>query len=294
MAFVSSNPFKLREKADAGDPAAKRILSMKEKPQLFLTSVLIGNNIVNVAAAALLTYGFKIHFDIENEWAVTAIIVPILIIFGEILPKDYCRSFGGLLLLRYVDILSFFLFVLRLPAKIMLLSVDKLLHFFKAKTDKTIFVSEEEFRMLIEESSKTGVIHVHEKQLIDMILDFEREKVESVMIPIEKVPVISIFDKIKDAKALARETQTKMILVYEEIPQITVGMIYVFDFLFEEDETQNLKKYLRSPLFIPHSMSLEKAFLLLQQMRQSYAAVTDDAGEVAGVVPIESLLVPRA
>jgi len=82
-----------------------------------------------------------------------------------------------------------------------------------------------------------------------------------------------------------------MVLVYEELPSIIVGMIYVFDILFEEDEKRGLKDYLRSPIFLPRSTSIEMAFLTLQEKRQSYAVVMDSRREVVGVAPIENLLV---
>ncbi|MDD5672107.1 MAG: hypothetical protein PHN49_10750, partial [Candidatus Omnitrophica bacterium] len=86
-------------------------------------------------------------------------------------------------------------------------------------------------------------------------------------------------------------TKSRIVLVYEEIPSIVVGMIYVFDLLFEENEEQSLKNYLRSPVFLSHQTSAETAFLTLQQKRQSVAFVMDTEGEVAGVVPIERLMV---
>jgi CBS domain containing-hemolysin-like protein len=105
------------------------------------------------------------------------------------------------------------------------------------------------------------------------------------------VPNISITATIREVKEIARRTQTKMLLVYEEIPSLVVGMIYVFDLLFEGNEDQGLKKYLRSPIFLSKTTSIEKAFLTLQEKRQSFAVVTDTRREVIGVVPIERLLV---
>ncbi len=83
-----------------------------------------------------------------------------------------------------------------------------------------------------------------------------------------------------------------MILVSEELPDLIVGMIYVFDVLFENDESSGLKRYLRSPVFLHQNTSIEKAFLTLQEKRQSFAAVTDDDGNVIGAVAIEKLFSP--
>ena len=174
---------------------------------------------------------------------------------------------------------------------VILKGVDFVLRNFKSKPRQSIFVNEEEFRSLIEESTKSGVVAPHEKRLIDTILDFERIHVESVMIPVSKVSNVSITGKVGEVKEIARRTQARMILVYEEIPSLIVGMIYVFDLLFEENDKQGLKNYLRSPIFLPRNTSIEKAFLTLQEKRQSFAVVTDMRREVVGVVPIERLLV---
>ena len=107
--------------------------------------------------------------------------------------------------------------------------------------------------------------------------------------PVEKVAKVEIAQPCAAVREIARKTQSRMVLVYEEIPSIIVGMIYVFDTLFEEDEQRPLQSYLRAPIFVPRNMSIEKAFLTLQQKRQSFAVVTDSYGEVIGVVPIERL-----
>jgi len=290
MAFVSLNRLKLRNQADAGDRAARKIMRLQDRPQQFLTSLLIGNNVVNIVATAIVTYWFHAYLMIENEWVVTAVAAPVLIIFGEMVPKDYCRMRSRSFLLQYSNALSFLSWLLWLPARIILKGVDLFLLPLESSHPKSIFVSEEEFRSLIEESTKSGVIMRHEKQLIDTILDFERKQIESVMIPLEKAPKLPLTATVEEVKKLARETGTRMILVYEEIPSLVVGMVYVFDVLFEEGEAHGLKNYLRSPVFLLRTTSVEKAFLTLQEKRQSFAVATDAAQEVIGVVPIERLL----
>jgi len=290
MAFVSASEFKLRELADSGNHAAKKIVRLKSDPQPFLTSVLIGNNIVNVTATAVLTYVFQTYFGISNEWVVTAVMLPLLIVFGEMVPKDFCRQHGQQVLLQSAYVLDFFWNILRLPAVVILKVLGFLLGKEDLERDKSIFVSEKEFRMLIEESTQTGVVEHHEKQLIDMILDFENIRLSSVMTSLEEAAKLDINGTVGDVKRIARQTNSPMVLIYEEMSSIIVGMVYVFDLLFEEDEHQGLKNYLRSPIFLPDHTSLEKTFLTLQQKRQSFAVVTDLYREVLGVVPIERLL----
>jgi putative hemolysin len=289
MAFVSSNKIKIRELADSGHDSAKKLIGFQDNAEQFLTSILIGNNITNITGTTLVAYLLQSHFGITNEWVITAIIAPILIIFGETVPKDYGRIKSQAFLLNNANFLGFLIKIFHYPAVFLLKGVDFLLAPFGWNPDRNIFVSEREFRSMIEESVATGVLATHEKQLIDTILDFERIHVESVMFHADKVPKVEIHDTVGKVKALARETKARMVLVYEEIPSIVVAMIYVFDILFEADDNQTLKNYLRSPIFIPRNTSIEKAFLTLQEKRQSFAVVTDIHGEVIGVVPIERL-----
>ncbi len=289
MAFVSVNQIQLRKIADTGSLGARKILNLHQQPQDFLTVILIGNNTVNIAATVILTYWLELHFKIENEWVAAAIMAPLLIILGETVPKDYGRLRAQNFLLQYAGLLSFLLKIFRIPLRWILKGVDMLLGPLSSETARNIFVSEKEFRLLIEEGTKRGILGHHEKRLIDIILDFERIHIDSVMIPVAEAAKVDIAGSVGEIKEIARRTHTRMVLVYEEIPSIIVGMIYVFDLLFEIREDLGLKNYLRSPIFLPQNTSIEKAFLTLQEKRQSFAAVTDSQGEVKGVVAIEKL-----
>ena len=111
-----------------------------------------------------------------------------------------------------------------------------------------------------------------------------------MMTSVTLVSKVELSQKVREAKENARRNGSKVVLVYEEIPTIVIGMIYVFDLLFEADEEKGLREYLRSPIFLSKETSLEKAFLILQEKRQSFALVTDARREVIGIVDIENLL----
>ena len=290
MAFVSANLIKFREMADSGNPLAKKVLRLQENSQRFLIAILIGNNMVNIIAVSICTYWFEVYFHLANEWLVTLVMAPLLIIVCETVPKDYSRRHAQKFMLQFADLLNLMLVIFRLPLR----WIQHGISFFMGPIggtalDRSIFVSEKEFRLLIEESTKTGVLADHEKRLIDTIMDFERIKVDSVMIPAANVEKVDITDTIGKVKEIAKRTQAKMVLVSEEIPTLIVGMIYTFDVLFEPNDQEGFKRYLRSPIFLPRTTSIEKAFLTLQEKRQSFAAVTDESGEVIGVVAIEKL-----
>ena len=290
MAFVSANKLKLREMADAGDRKARFIMQLQQHPNYFLTAILIGNNAVNVTAIAIATCIFKEYFGWNSEWAVMAVIAPVLIIFAEMVPKDY----GRLKAIPFLMGQTFWLKILKGVLYGPIILFFRMLNFFwpsfQQGVVRDIFVNEEEFRSLIEESTQRGIVGPEEEKLIHTILDFERIHVSSVMVPVGKVPMVDIHSKIEDIKQIARETHVRMMLVYEEIPSIVMGMVYVFDILWEAENAQGLHDFLRAPIFIPEDTALAKAFLTLQKKRQSYAVVTDRSGDIKGVVPIERLL----
>lgn len=290
MAFLSTDRVKLRDDTERGDLRASRLFDLFSDSRKFLTAVLIGNNLVNVTAAVLLTVYLETRFGIHDEWVVTALLAPVLIIFGETVPKGYGRHRARGFLLDHVHLTLFFLKVFAWPARVLIAASDVVLGWRGKSAQKNILVSEDEFRFLIEESVRSGVLEEHEKKLVERILDFERIPAERVLIPVASIPQVELSKPIKDAKEAARRTGSKIILVYEEIPSIIIGMIYVFDLLFEENEEKGLREYLRSTLFLPKETSLEKAFLTLQAKRQSFALVTDARREIVGIIDIENLL----
>lgn len=290
MAFVSANKLRLREMADAGDKKARFIMQLQQHPNYFLTAILIGNSAVNVTAISIATYIFKEYFGWSSEWAVMLVIAPVLIIFAEMVPKDYGRLNAIPFLLAQTLWLRGLKAVLYGPIILFFKALNFFWPSFQQGVVRDIFVNEEEFRSLIEESTQRGIVGPQEEKLIHTILDFERIQVSSVMVPVGKVPMVDIHSKIENIKQIARETHAHMMLVYEEIPSIVMGMVYVFDILWEAENAQGLHDFLRAPIFISEDASLEKAFLMLQKKRQSYAVVTDRTGNVRGVVPIERLL----
>lgn len=291
MAFVSSNKLKLRELVEKGDPRARAILRLNKHPQDFLAALLIGNNIVNVTSTVLAAYFFEHFLNAHNEWLVLLVMAPILIIFTEMAPKDYCRIRAIPFLLDQVFWLQMLQRIFYFPVRLLFGVVHLLSPSLSNRSKPDLFVSEEEFRSLIDESTRHGVVGAQEKELIRTILDFERIQIHSVMTPVAQVAMVDIRSKVEDVKRIARESHSRMLLVYEEIPSIVVGMIYVFDLLLKGESTQGLRNFLRAPIFVPETASIEKAFLTLQQKRQSYAAVTDPLGNVTGVVAIEQLLI---
>lgn len=290
MAFVSCNKIRLKRFVSEKRKGAALVDQFHRNPKRFLASVLTGNNLVNVSVAALTAYAFKTWLGIESELLVTAVVAPFLIVFAETVPKDYGRQRADDLVYQWAPYMNFFYRLFRPLTGSILLLTDRVLKTFGVHERKSPFVSREEFHYLINESAKQGIIGEHEKRLVDTILNFERIQVEEVMTPLAHVSQIEITEKVGDLKEIARKTGSLFVVVYEEIPSIIVGVIYVFDTLFETDNQRALSHYLRAPLFVYKEESAEKAFLKLQKSHQSFAVALDELREAVGVVSIDNLL----
>lgn len=290
MAFVSCNKLRLRRYVGEKKKGAELVERLHRQPRELLAALLVGNNLVNVSVTALTAYLFSHHFRIENEFIVTLCVAPVLIVFAETVPKDYARQKADEFVYQLAPYMAFFMWLFQPFSRFILRIADLLFKALGSYEKKSPFVTKEEFHYLINESVRQGVIPEHEKRLVDTILNFEKMRAEEVMTPLENAAQLELGQKVGDLKSLARKTGASFVLVYEELPSIIFGVIYVFDALFECDDARPLTAFLRPPLFVPRGTSAEKAFLKLQQSHQSFAVVVDEDQEAVGVVGIDNLL----
>ena len=290
MAYLSCNKLKLRHLADEGDPKARKVMHFHQDPKRFLTTVLIGTNLMHVTAAGLFTYFFEEYLHVKQEWLIALVLSLLIVIFAETVPKNWFRHKADDFIYRFAFLLNFVDRLFRRISKVLIALTDFLIATTAPDVKRSPFVTREEFRYVIEESAKGGILLDHEKQLIDTILNLGSLRVEEVMIPVEKFPNVSLTDKVRNVKEVAKRTQAQAVLVYEEIPSLIVGIIYIFDVLFEENEDETLSHYLRAPLFINQDTTAEKAIFLLQSKHASYGAVINSDREVTGVVSLENLI----
>ena len=290
MAFLSCNKLAIKHLADHGSKSAQIVNHFQKDPKVILTTILIGTNVAHVTVVSLFTYFANIYLYLKDEWIITLLISPFIIILAETIPKDLFRQKANEFILPLAPIILFFEKLFLPLSKTFLLITDFFISFVSNEKKRNPFVTKEELRYIIDESAKGGVLLHHEKQLIHTILDLGHISVEEVMLPLKQFPQIELSKKVGDAKDVARNSKKPFILVYEEIPSIVVGIVYVFDILFEKNLDSGIGRYLHAPLFIPQEYSIEKTIFLLQSKHSSCAAVTNSSREVVGVVTIENLI----
>lgn len=293
MAFVSCNKLQIRHSAEKGDAAAKIIDAMQERPQLFLASVLLYQNVSHVMLSSSFAYVFEEIFHMENPLLDTAFLAPLIVIFAEMVPKEYCRRRANEWIRRTAHFLDI-CFKATTPFVDYLIGLSNrvIQHIEQGQTQHSAFVTRSELLALIHESAKKGIVLDHERRLIDKIFEFEHRPVSEIMEPLSAVSRISIDDSVKNLKDLARKSKSDAFWanVYENDANNIVGIILLFDVLFEDNENASIRPFTRKSLFIRSTASNEEAFLLLQSRRQTKAIVIDKSNRAVGVITIGGLI----
>ncbi len=293
MAFVSCNKLQIRHAAEKGDKAARIITAMHERPQLFLASVLLYQNVSHVMLSSAFAFMLERIFHISDPLIDTALLSPFVVIFAEMVPKEYCRRRSNELVRRSAQFLNI-CFKATAPFVEYLIGLSNrvIQRIEQGQPQHSAFVTRSELLALIHESAKKGIVLDHERRLIDKIFEFEHRPVSEIMEPLSAISRILIDDSIKNLKDLARKSKSDAFWanVYENDVNNIVGIIFLFDVLFEENENASIRSFIRKPLFIRNTASNEEAFLLLQSYRQTKAIVIDKSTHAVGVITIAGLI----
>jgi CBS domain containing-hemolysin-like protein len=290
-AFMSANRVRIRELVNEGDKKAERVDKLLEDQTKLLTTILIGNNLVNIAASAIAT---SIAIDIFGSKGVgiaTGVVTLVILVFGEITPK----SIGNNNPIKYAKL-----------ASVILLWLEKLLYpiilFFTILIKKLIgqdkmissaFISEEEVRRFVNVSEEEGAIKESEKEMIQSVFEFDDIVVKEIMVPRIDMVCVSKESSIEEIVDLAVEKGHSRIPVFEESIDDIIGLIYVKDLLQllqKGKENLTLEDLIKPIYFIPESKQINKLLKEMQNRREHMAVILDEYGGTSGLITIEDLL----
>ena len=291
-ALSCANKMRIRSLANEGNERAKRVQKIHENYSKMLSAILIGNNIVNIAASSLVTT-FTIRL-IGNTFVgiATGLLTLLVLIFGEIVPKTWAGSNADKIALAYSGIISILMFVLT-PV---IFIVDKIASgiiklFHMNSGSDTKLITEGELRTYMDVSKEEGVIEHEEHHIINNIFDFSDSIAEDIMIPRIDMTVVASTASYDEVLMLFRKTMYSRLPVYEDTPDNIIGMIHMKDFFFWKDEAKfKIKKLMRD---IHYTYEKKKTSDLLMEMRSkamNLAIVLDEYGSAVGMITMEDLL----
>jgi Hemolysins and related proteins containing CBS domains len=291
-AFSSANVVKLKSMVEDRKSGSKKALALAENFEKTVTTLLIGNNIVNTALSTV-AVGFFIKLVIFGNYvslASTLIITIILLIFGEILPKTIAKNNPETIASK----VSYIVYVLQLifyPFVMLFRGLQRLVSKKGSEEDKKTF-GEEEFNILIDEMEESGAIEDGEANFIKNVLDLKDRSVADIMVPRIDMVAIDYALSLDDVKQFLMDSNYSRIPVYKNDRDHIVGILYVRDFFpaLVKNSRMSWKKLIRPVKFVSSQMKADDLIVELQKSKTMIAIVSGEYGDVMGLVTMEDAL----
>lgn len=292
-AFSCVNRIKLRSMASGGDKKAQRVLTLaEEKYGKLITTILVGNNIVNLTAATLSTLLFAEllkNSSVDSSLISTLVITVAVLIFGEITPKFMAKSAPEKFAMVFYPIIMAFYYIFY-PLNFVFGGWEWLIaKIFRIKTEQVI--TEAEIMTVVEEAEEDGTLKEEETQLIRSVIEFDDLEVGDVLVPRVNVVAINIeenFDKIKEI--FIKEGYSRLPVYKDSIDKI-VGTIHQKDFFaLYLDKKTDILEILQPPILTTEHVKISKLLKQLQKKKVHIAIVLDEYGGTLGLVTLEDIL----
>lgn len=292
-ALMSINKIKLKHMVDKKVPKSKLVESLIEDPNKLLGAILIGNNIVNIAASSLATVIATKIFKNSGIAISTGIMTILVLIFGEITPKSIAKQKSEQVSLMVAKPIKFTVIIFR-PFVYIFTNISRVfIKLFGADPDATEpFITEEELKTMVDVSEESGVLENIEKEMIFNIFDFADLQIKDVMV--QRVDISAIdseatYDEVMDE---IKSKQFSRIPVYSETIDNIIGIINVKDFVMVENirEDFSIDKYMREAYYTFEFKKIIEVFKEMKKTRNHIAIVLDEYGGTVGLVTIEDLL----
>jgi magnesium and cobalt exporter, CNNM family len=286
IAFVVSNKIKIEIKARKKNIAAQSADYFIKKPQAFFSTILIGNNVVNIAFASISTVFLAYAFSL-NELSILLISSTVILLFAELIPKYLARELPDRIVLLTAIPLRVITFILYPFVKVTSSISDMFTQSSNVKAENIKFLfSKEDLEILVLESHKAGMVNKKESDIISKVLTLGEQRVYEAMRPRTEIVGVEITSTIDEAFSLFIDSGYSKLPVYDDNLDNIKGIIYAND-LFKSPE--DIKSILREAVFVPETKkSLEMLNEFLNK-RVTIAVVIDEFGGTAGIVTMEDI-----
>ena len=285
-AFSTLNKIRLKTMVSNGDKKAKRVLELEEDYDTLLSTILIGNNIVNIGAASLATLIFVQYYDEAGVTISTIVMTILVLIFGEISPKSLAKEapesfamfatpFVKLLTYLFAPLNHFFALWKKMLSKLV-------------KIKNTRGITEEELITMVEEATSDGEIEQHEGDLIRNAIEFNDLDVSDVFTPRMELVAVSEEDSVELIHQLFTESGYSRLPVYRNSIDTIIGVIHLKDFFLRK--SNNPKHFIKPVYHTTDSIKISKLLHQLQEQKSHLAVVSDEYGGTVGIVTLEDIV----
>ncbi len=288
-AISTVNKIRMKNYADEGDSRAATVLKIASKYEQALSTVLIGNNIVNIASASLATVLFTKYFPANGAALSTFFMTIIVLIFGEVLPKNMAKANSEWVALRVGGILNLLMKIFA-PAVFLLVKLSNFV-LSRFSSEEKPSVTEEELKYIIESIEEEGVLEQDESDLVQSALEFDEIEVQEILTPRVDMIAIDTEDPWEDIVELVKTKGVSRIPVYEKSIDHIIGIVRSRDVLMAEIEgKRDIKALISDCMFVHRTMRVSQLMENMKKSKAQLAVVTDDYGGTLGLVTMEDAL----
>lgn len=290
-ALTAVNRMKVQLRAEQGDRASQKLLVLLSKPDRMITTILIGNNIVNIAMPTLLTI-----IALQYGWDVaiaTAVLTVLIIIFGEVLPKTISVTFSDRIAYLVAPIIGLLVQILRPITFILAQMTNIFIRILSKGAVKEATLTKEELRSMVDIASTEGTFEEDESERLKGVLDFPHKDVEDVLethrTEIVGIPTTATFEEVR---SIILENKYTRFPIYEDSMDQIIGMFYTKRFIeWTMNPERQLEEFVdQEPLFVVKSLSVEKVYKQMLAKKKHMAIVLDEYGGTLGIVTHEDII----
>ncbi len=287
-ALTSANKIKLRS-LEGKDPRVKRLLKIHDESVKMLSAVLIGNNIVNMAASALATViAIRINLSVG---IMTLIMTVLILIFGEITPKSLAAAHPEPIALAVSGIISALMWIFTPVIFVINLLASFVLKLFGIDLmGKKDALTESELRTFVDVSHEDGVIEKSEKKIINNVVDFGDSRARDIMIPRIDVSLININASLEDVSAKFAEGLYSRLPVFAEDTDNIVGILNMKDVFFADKENFRIRDVMRDAWYTYEMKRTNELLMDMKKNSVTMAIVLNEYGAAEGIITMEDLL----
>lgn len=291
-ALTTVNKMRVRTLAEAGHKQAITLTKVIENPSKMLSTILVGNNIVNLSASSLMTTLTMQMFGSKAVGLATGVLTLLILVFGEITPKTLSTIYSEQIALKYAKII-YTLMIIFTPVIFFVnqLSLGVLLLLRIDPNKKRDPITEDELRTIVEVSHEEGVIESEEKKMINNVFDFGDSLAKDIMVPRIDMVMVAADATYDEVLEVFREERFTRVPVYEDSTDNVIGIINMKDLiLFDQEKEFSVRDFLREPLY---TYEFKKTAELMVEMRKTFnniVIVLDEYGATAGLITLEDML----
>lgn len=292
-ALMALSRLRVRNLVNEKVKGAKTLDRLLNNPTRLLSTILVGNNLVNIGASAIATSLAISKFGSTGVGIATGLMTLMVLVFGEVTPKSFAANNAEVIAIKVakpLDILS----KIFMPITVILMGITRVfVKLFGGDPDEDKpFVTEEDLRTMVEVGHEEGVIESEERNIIDNVFEFRESQVKDVMTTRTDMVAVEEDISYQELISIFKEEQYSRLPVYEGTSDNIIGVIYVKDLVFNEisEEEFDVKKYMREPFFTYEFQRISRLFEQLRHKRIALAIVLDEYGGTAGITTLEDLV----